>query len=256
MRDIIIIKIGGKILEQKTKLKPLFKEIVLLKRFYFIVVHGGGERISSLMDALKVPVRFVHGQRYTDQQTLNIVQQVLLGEVNPFLVDLFNSIRKKAIGVSGKDAGFVEVKKLKPDLGYVGAIKSINKVFLFGLLREGYVPIIAPIGNNLKGITYNINADLFASAIASLLKAEKLFLFTDVGGVKKDKKVIAQLNRKDAYSLMNKHVISSGMIPKVRASLKALDNGVKDVYILKPSKGVLKKILVNKEVYGTRVLNS
>jgi acetylglutamate kinase len=190
--------------------------------------------------------QFVEGMRVTDEETMNIVEMVLVGKVNKEIVSLIHQQGGKAVGLSGKDGRLITAKKLrltrsrgkdeKPeiiDIGMVGEVKAINPGVIEALERENFIPVIAPVGVGEEGETYNINADLVAGKIASALKAEKFILLTDVEGVMDEKRrLIPTLDVRQAKRLITRKVISSGMIPKVNCCLSALEEGVAKTHIV------------------------
>ncbi len=242
-----VIKYGGAA-QVEESLKDSFAQDVVLLNFIGIkpiIVHGGGPKISETMKRMgKVPA-FVHGQRVTDKETMDIVEMVLGGLINKEIVALINSHGGKAIGLSGKDGGLIKAKKkiIKKasergeeeiiDIGLVGDVESVDPEILNSLEKDGFIPVIAPIGSGNKGEAFNINADYVASAIAKALKAEKLILLTDVTGIKdKNDNVISSLRKKDAKRLIDDGTVSGGMIPKVQACINALEGGVKKTHII------------------------
>lgn len=242
-----VIKYGGAA-QVEDRLKDSFSQDVALLNFIGIrpvIVHGGGPKISETMKKMGKEPSFVQGQRVTDKETMDIVEMVLGGLVNKEIVALINGHGGKAVGVSGKDGGLIRARKklLKKsglkggeevvDVGLVGEVEDVTPDILNSLEKDGFIPVISPIGAGNAGETYNINADYVASAIASALKAEKMILLTDVQGIK-DKKgnVIATVRKKDVRKLLNNGTISGGMIPKVQACVRALDGGVKKTHII------------------------
>ena len=242
-----VIKYGGAA-QVEDALKSSFALDVVLLNFIGIrpvVVHGGGPKISETMKKMGKEPTFVHGQRVTDKETMDIVEMVLGGLINKEIVALINSQGGKAVGLSGKDGGLIKAKKklIKKsaskgneetiDMGLVGEVESIDPGILHSLEKDGFIPVISPIGVGAKGETYNINADYVASAVASSLKAEKLMLLTDVEGIKDGNgTVLSTLSRMDVSELINDRVISGGMLPKVQACTRALDDGVKKTHIV------------------------
>ncbi len=243
-----VIKYGGAA-QTEEPLKDAFAQDISLLSFIGIrsvVVHGGGLKISSTMEKMGKKPTFVQGQRVTDKETMDIVEMVLGGLVNKEIVSMINKHGGKAIGLSGKDGELIKakkkvIKKATPesgveeiiDLGLVGEVTDINAQVLESLEKEGFIPVISPIGIGSDGETLNINADFVASAIASKLKAEKLMLLTDVPGIK-DKKgnIISTLREKDIKKLLSDNTISGGMIPKVNACIKAISGGVLKTHII------------------------
>lgn len=242
-----VIKYGGAA-QIEARLKDSFAQDVVLLNFIGIrpiIIHGGGPKISEMMKKLGKEPSFIQGQRITDRETMDIVEMVLGGLINKEIVALINSHGGRAIGLSGKDGGLIRAKKklLRKsiatgeeeviDIGLVGEVDSVESGILNCLERDGFIPVIAPIGIGRDGSAFNINADYVASAIASSLKAEKLILLTDVPGIKdKRDNVISSINRKDIKGLMDNGTISGGMLPKVQACVSALEGGVKKTHII------------------------
>jgi acetylglutamate kinase len=243
----VVIKYGGAA-QVEDELKNSFAQDVVLLNFIGmrpVVVHGGGPKISQTMKKMGKEPTFIQGQRVTDRETMDIVEMVLGGLINKEIVALINSHGGRAVGLSGKDGGLIKAKKKlirNPaakgeeeiiDIGLVGEVETISPAILHSLERDGFIPVISPIGVGAKGETYNINADYVASAIASSLKAEKLMLLTDVEGIKDSEgKVLSTLTRTDIMELINDKVISGGMLPKVQACTRALEGGVKKTHIV------------------------
>lgn len=241
-----VIKYGGAA-QIEDKLKDSFAQDVVLLNFIGIrpvIIHGGGPRISEMMKRMGKEPSFVLGQRITDRETMDIVEMVLGGLINKEIVALINSHGGRGIGLSGKDGGLIRARKklLKKtlgtgdeviDIGLVGEVESIDPGILDCLERDGFIPVIAPIGIGKDGSAYNINADYVASAVASSLKAEKLILLTDVPGIKDKKEaIISSINRKEISALIDDGTISGGMLPKVQACVNSLDSGVKKTHII------------------------
>src|SRR3990170_3232970 len=236
-----VIKYGGAA-QVEAALKDSFAQDVVLLNFIGIrpvIVHGGGPKISETMKKMGKEPTFIHGQRVTDKETMDIVEMVLGGLVNKEIVALINSHGGKAVGLSGKDGGLIKAKKklLKIsaekgkrktiDLGFVGDVTGIDTKILMSLEKENFIPIISPIGVSQKGETLNINADSVAAFIASALRAEKLILLTDVPGVKDKKgRIISTLTYQHIKKLIKEETIAGGMLPKVQACLEAIRGGV------------------------------
>jgi len=242
-----VIKYGGAA-QTDDVLKDSFARDVALLNFIGIrpvIVHGGGPKISETMKKMGKEPTFVQGQRVTDRETMDIVEMVLGGLINKEIVALINSHGGKAVGLSGKDGGLIKAKKklLRKsvqsgekeaiDIGLVGEVETVDPSILNSLEKDGFIPVISPIGAGSGGETFNINADYVASSLASALRAEKLILLTDVQGIS-DKKgsVITTLRKKDVKKLMDEGTVSGGMIPKVQACTQALDNGVSKTHIV------------------------
>ncbi|MBI4688935.1 MAG: acetylglutamate kinase [Nitrospirae bacterium] len=268
-----VIKYGGAA-QVEDHLKDAFAQDISLLSFIGVrpvIVHGGGPKISSTMEKMGKKPTFIQGQRVTDKETMDIVEMVLGGLVNKEIVSLINKHGGKAIGLSGKDGELIKakkkiVKKATPetgmeeiiDLGLVGEVTDINSQVIESLEKEGFIPVISPIGIGQLGETFNINADYVASAIASKLMAEKLILLTDVPGIK-DKKgnIISTLRGKDIKKLLSDETISGGMIPKVNACIKAIASGVAKTHIVdgRISHCLLLEIFT-KEGIGTEIINT
>ena len=261
----IVVKFGGNAMIDE-KLKEMFAEDVVLTKYIGmspVVVHGGGPQINEVMDKMgKKPV-FIEGIRITDGETMDIVEMVLGGKINKELVNRINQHGGNAVGLTGKDGGLIQARKLRRprksagiDRGLVGEVESISPNIIRSLEQNRFIPVIAPIGVDNKGKTYNINADTAAGAIAATLKAEKLIFLTDVKGILgKDGKLISTLTRKQALQLIKSGVITSGMLPKVRACLDALNGGVKKTHIIdgRINHSILLEIFTKKGI-GTEIV--
>jgi len=236
--ETIVIKYGGAA-QIDPKLKEQFaKDIVLLYLVGLkpVIVHGGGKRINEYLEKLDIKTEFIDGQRVTTKENMEVVEMVLSGLINKEITSLLNFHGAKAIGVSGKDAGFLRAKP-KDDgaFGYTGEITEVDSEVLQKLLDEKFIPVIAPIasGNELGHVGFNINADLAASKIAVALKAKKAVFLTDTTGVlDKDKKLISTLYKRYIDDLIEDGTISGGMIPKVLACLETIDGGVEKAHII------------------------
>jgi acetylglutamate kinase len=243
-----VIKYGGSAMIEED-LKRGFAQDVVLMRYIGInpvIVHGGGPQIGKTMERMGKKPTFVSGQRVTDEETMDIVEMVLGGKVNKEIVNLINQAGGKAVGLTGKDGGLVQARKLTMskksvetgeaeiiDIGLVGEVTEVRPGALAALDQGGFIPVIAPVGAGAKGETYNINADLVAGAIAGALKAEKLILLTDqVGILDKEKNLIPTLNKKKVETLINSGAIAGGMLPKTKSCFDALDAGCAKVHII------------------------
>lgn len=236
-----VIKYGGAA-QKEPELKEFFAQDIVLLNFIGIkpiVVHGGGPKISEIMRKFGKEPSFIHGHRVTDKETMEIVEMVL-GVLNKEIVQLINSHGGKAVGLTGKDAGLLRaVKKILRinneyvDLGFVGDIEHVNVEILQTLQTDGFIPVIAPIGYDKTGNTYNINADTVAASVAVAIQAEKLIVLTDVKGVSDvDGELLSTLRISEALRLIEENTIKGGMIPKVYACLNALKGGVKKAHII------------------------
>ena len=244
----IVIKYGGSTMEEGGMKRSFALDVVLLKYIGLnpVVVHGGGPQIGEMLNKMGKKSEFVEGMRVTDEETMDVVEMVLVGKVNKEIVSLIQQQGGKAVGLSGKDGRLITAKKLrltksrgkeeKPeiiDIGMVGEVEAINPGVVVALEKENFIPVIAPVGVGEGGETYNINADLVAGKVASALKAEKLILLTDVEGVMDgERRLIPNLDAKQAKRLITQKVISSGMIPKVNCCLDALEGGVAKTHII------------------------
>lgn len=242
-----VIKYGGAA-QVKEDLKESFAKDIALLNFIGIkitVVHGGGPKISATMEKMGKKPKFVQGQRVTDQETMDIVEMVLGGLVNKEIVSLINNYGGKAVGLSGKDGGLIKAKKklIKRssakgvdeiiDIGLVGEVTQVDPHIIISLEKEGFVPVISPVGVGPKGETLNINADYVAASVASALKAEKLILLTDVPGIiDKKGRIISTLKKQQIKKLVDDGTISGGMLPKVQACIKAIEGGVSKTHII------------------------
>jgi acetylglutamate kinase len=243
-----VIKYGGAAMVEE-RLKNAFAQDIVLLSFIGIkpvIVHGGGPKINKIMEKMGKKPTFIQGERFTDKETVDIVEMVLGGLINKQIVSLINSNGGRAIGLSGKDGNLIKAKKKVIrklsaetgtteiiDLGLVGEVEKVNPKILFSFEKDGFIPVIAPISSGNKDETLNINADYVAGAVASALKAEKLILLTDTQGIlDKDKKLITTLNNTKIKSLISKGTISGGMLPKVHACQTALKGKVKKTHVI------------------------
>ena len=236
--ETFVIKYGGSA-QIDEELKQKFAEDILLLYTVGIrpvVVHGGGKRITEILSRLGIDTRFVDGQRVTTEEVMEIVEMVLSGDINKEIVSLLNNHGARAIGISGKDAGFMEARpKDFKRFGYTGVIERIDPSVVKKLLDEQFVPVIAPIAasTELGHPGFNINADLAASRIAAALNAKKIIFLTDTPGVlDKDGKLISTLTPQKIAELKSDGTISGGMIPKVDACLEAIEGGVEKAHII------------------------
>ncbi len=259
----IVIKYGGRAMSDESLRKGIAKDIVLMRYVGIkpIVVHGGGDAITQMMQRLGIKSRFIEGSRVTDESTMSIVEMVLSGKINKEIVALLNHFGGKAVGLEGKDGELILAKRCKnKDLGLVGNVEKINPDIIEILDREGFIPVIAPVATNKKGETLNINADIVAAEIAGSLLAEKLIFLTDVEGILEDsthkKSLISSLNLKKIEEMMSRGMIQKGMIAKVRACKIALEKGVKKVHIIsgKVPRSLLLEIFTDKGI-GTQILS-
>jgi acetylglutamate kinase len=235
---VFVIKYGGAA-QTDYSLRELFaKDISLLMHFniHVVIVHGGGKEISEVSKQLGIDSKFVHGQRVTDEKTLEVVIMVLAGKINKEIVGLLNRSGVKAVGITGKDGNLLKAKKFLldngDDLGWVGEVESVDETILNVLMNNDFIPVVAPIGWGEEGKPFNINADIAASSIAKSLKAEKLIYLSDVPGVQINNECISTLNNETAETYIKQGIITGGMIPKVRSAFETISNGVNKVHLI------------------------
>jgi len=267
----VVIKYGGHAMVDDVLKDSFAQDIVLLKFIGIdpVIVHGGGPQIGHMLGKLGIKSRFVRGMRVTDQATMEVVEMVLGGKVNKEIVTLINRHGGRAVGLSGKDGELLLAQKMlvkstksgaseKVDVGMVGEVKNVNPTVIQSLGKSNFIPVIAPIGVNEKGETFNINADLAAAKIAEGLSAAKLILLTDVEGIRDGKgAVIPTLDAKRARKLIDGGIIGEGMIPKVECCLGALAGGVQKTHIIdgRLRHAILLEIFTHEGV-GTEVVST
>ena len=262
-RKIIVVKYGGSAMIDEELKKQVIQDVTLLKLVGFkpIIVHGGGKEISKWVEKTGMTPEFVNGLRKTDEPTMEIAEMVL-NKVNKSLVQNVQSLGVNAIGISGKDGGLLKVeKKLSDgkDIGFVGEITEVNPKILMDLLEKDFLPIVCPIGMDENFVTYNINADDAACAIAKAVSAEKLAFLTDIEGVYKDKDdpdtLISELSVEEAKTLIGDGFIGGGMLPKLNNCIEAIEEGVSRVHILdgRIAHCLLLEIFTNKGI-GTAII--
>ncbi len=244
----IVIKYGGNAMTEERLKQGFARDIVLLKQVGVnpVVVHGGGPQIGSLLKQIGKESEFIEGMRVTDKETMNVVEMVLGGLVNKDIVTMINQHGGHAVGLTGKDGGLIRAKKLNIsrktpetdvseiiDLGHVGEVSSIDPSVVRMLDDDNFIPVIAPIGMGEDGASYNINADLVAGKMATVLNAEKLLLLTNtVGILDKSEKLLTGLNAKQVDDYIADGTIYGGMLPKVNCALDAVKSGVKTAHII------------------------
>ncbi len=238
----VIIKYGGNAMINEELKNSVMEDITLLHFVGLrpIIVHGGGPDISAALKKNGIKSEFINGLRYTDAETMRIAQEVLCGKTNKEVVSILNCKGSKAVGICGIDGAFIRCRKHMTtvdgeecDLGFVGEVETVDPVILEGMLDDGYIPVIAPIGVDGEGNSYNINADSAAAAVAAAVSAEKLILLTDVEGVKDKKgKVVYEAAGAEFSKMIADGTITGGMIPKVEGCLDAIAAGVKGVHII------------------------
>ncbi|RUT51431.1 acetylglutamate kinase [Campylobacter fetus] len=234
--EIFVIKYGGAA-QIDEKLKNNFaRDIVLLQLagIKAVIVHGGGKKINSFLERLNLKSEFIDGLRVTDKDAMEVVEMTLSGLINKEITSLLNKHGARAIGISGKDDNMLKAKSLDDGkYGFVGEITDVNENVILTIINDGLIPVIAPIAIGSEYETYNINADLCASAIASKLKARKVIFLSDIKGVlDNDEKLISKLNETSINELKNNGAISGGMIPKIDACLECIKSGVGAAHII------------------------
>lgn len=234
----IVIKYGGSA-QTSPELKEKFaQDIVLLSLVGIkpVIIHGGGARISELLDKLNIESEFLDGHRITSKDTMRVVEMVLSGEINKNITSLLNHHGSKAIGISGKDSSIIEaIPKDNGKFGYTGLITKVNANMINNLIKEGFIPVIAPIADGAKPNHpgFNINADIAASKVAQALNAQKVLFLTDtVGVLDKEKNLLTSLDKRKVEELKKDGTIAGGMIPKVDSCIDAIYNGVNKAHII------------------------
>ncbi len=270
--SIMVFKIGGSIMSDRTVLEDFVQDIVLLRYIgiHPIIVHGGGPEISEAMEKFGKKAEFVGGLRVTDKETLGIARMVLLGNINADLVSLIGKHGGKGIGLSGQDGMFLRAKKKPPvkiqgkepiDLGFVGDVNKVDPEILMIMAGKGYIPVISPIAADDEGNNLNVNADTVAGAVAIAMHAKKFFSITDVEGVRMNpddpSSVISEFQASDFERLVQESVIKGGMIPKVEACVRVVKGGVDKAHIIDGRKhhAILLELLTTEGV-GTMISSS
>ena len=270
----VVIKYGGNAMTEAALKDSFAADVVLMKLvgINVVVVHGGGPQIGKLLSRLNIESEFVNGMRVTDSATMDVVQMVLGGLVNPDIVSLINTHGGRAVGVTGKDGNLIQAEKMPMtiassnagasapeiiDIGHVGSITNIQIDVLNTLVQSEFIPVIAPVGVGKGGESYNINADIVAGAIAQALNAEKLVLLTNTPGIlDADKTTLSSLNKAEVEALIADGTISEGMLPKVDCAIDAVSGGVNSVTIVdgRVPHALLLEVFTDSGV-GTQILN-
>ena len=270
--SIMVFKIGGSIMSDRTVLEDFIQDVVLLRYIgiHPIIVHGGGPEISQAMEKFGKKAEFVGGLRVTDRETLGIARMVLLGNINAELVNLIGKHGGKGIGLSGQDGMFLKARKKSPvkvqgkepvDLGFVGEVEKVDPEILMIMAGKGYIPVISPIAVDDEGNNLNVNADTAAGAVAIAMRAKKFFSITDVEGVRMNPddptSVISEFLASDFNRMVQEGVIKGGMIPKVEACVRVVQGGVDRAHIIDGRKhhAVLLELLTTEGV-GTMISRS
>ncbi len=268
-----VIKYGGAAMVDDDLKRSFCQDVTLLKFIGLnpVVVHGGGPQIGSVLKQMGKESKFIQGMRVTDEETMGIVEMVLAGSVNSEIVSLINRLGGKAVGLSGKDGNLLRARKLeikatppggkrgeRIDLGRVGEVEAVDPTVLTALGKADFIPVIAPVGVDASGATYNINADFVAGKVAAALGAEKLMLLTDVEGVKdRDGRLLSTLSAEEARKLVKEGTITGGMIPKVDCCTTALREGVRSTHVIdgRVPHAVLLEIFTDVGI-GTQIMRS
>ncbi len=235
---VVVVKYGGNAMTNDTLKHAVMEDIVMLSivGIKVVLVHGGGPEINDMLKRVGKESKFVNGLRYTDEETVDIVQMVLAGKVNKDLVSMLESHGGSAIGLCGLDGNLIEAETLDPELGYVGEITAVNPKIIQNALDNGYIPVISTIGRGADGTVYNINADTAAARIAAEMKAPSLILLTDIKGLLEDKDdentIIRTVGVSEVPYLKKQGIISGGMIPKIDCCVEAVRRGVKQANII------------------------
>ncbi|WP_421904159.1 acetylglutamate kinase [Maridesulfovibrio sp.] len=245
--ETVVIKYGGNAMIDENLKRAFALNIILLKYIGInpVVVHGGGPQIQKMLSALNIDSQFKSGYRVTDEATMDVVEMVLVGQVNKQIVNLINLHGGKAVGLSGKDGMLIKAEQKELviesetkspeiiDLGKVGEVTEVNTTLIESLQSEGFIPVIAPVGVDDEGSTYNINADSVAGAVAAAMNAKRLHLLTDVQGLlDADKNLISSLSCREAAEAIDSGVAKGGMIPKLSCCLEAVHSGVEKAHII------------------------
>ena len=234
---IVVIKYGGNAMVSEKLRDAVLRDVVLLKLLGLkpVLSHGGGPGINKMLETLNIPVEFISGLRYTSRDIMRVVEMVLVGQVNTELVGFLNKLGGKAVGLSGVSGDIYHCHQRSEALGFVGDIDYVDPTSILAMLDAGYIPVVAPVGTDGQGNTYNINGDTAAGRLAGALGAEKLVLLTDIEGLCNDIKlrdVISYLNIEDVQMLKDRGTIADGMIPKVDCCVQAIEEGVGSVHII------------------------
>lgn len=235
---VVVVKYGGNAMTNETLKQAVMQDIVLLSLvgIKVVLVHGGGPEINAMLKKINKASEFVNGLRYTDEETIDIVQMVLAGKINKDLVQLLERAGGKAMGLCGLDGNLIKAKQLNPDLGYVGDITEIHPDVINTALNNGYIPVVSTVASGENGEVYNINADTAAARIAAEMGAANLILLTDIKGLLEDKDddntLIRVVGVSEVPYLKNQGIISGGMIPKIDCCVEAVRRGVKKTNII------------------------
>ena len=236
--QVVVVKYGGNAMTNDALKQAVMEDVVLLSLLGIkvVLVHGGGPEINAMLAKTGKESKFVNGLRYTDEETIDIVQMVLAGKVNKDLVSMLESHNGSAVGLCGLDGNLIEAEMLNPELGFVGDITAVNPKIIRNSLDNGYIPVISTIGRGKDGTVYNINADTAAARIAAEMKAANLILLTDIKGLLEDKDdentIIRTVGVSEVPYLKRQGIISGGMIPKIDCCVEAVRRGVRKTNII------------------------
>lgn len=267
--DTVVVKFGGSIMESEIGYRNILKDVAFMECVGLrpVLVHGGGKAVSKKMREAQIQPNFLHGLRVTDEQSIHVVEQVLNGEVNPHLVDILKNYGGKAHGIHGED--IVRVKKntgIDPetgeelDWGYVGKVTQVDTAPIVAFLDANIIPVITPLGRGEDGQLYNVNADEVANAVARALNARKLVFLSDVPGLMKDQEdpesLITSLQTGEVEDLIQRGIISGGMLPKITGAVEALKAGVSKVHLIDSAMphSLLLELFTDKGV-GTEIIH-
>ncbi|MDR0820074.1 MAG: acetylglutamate kinase [Endomicrobium sp.] len=241
MSELMVVKFGGSLTKNPQVQSRFLEELALIsKRQNIILVHGGGPEINALLEKFAIPSRFVNGLRFTDADTLGIVEMALSGKVNKVLTTGLIKNGANAVGISGKDGKSVICRQVE-HLGFVGEPVKVNRKLIDVLIKAGFLPVIASIAADTEGNIMNVNADTLAASIAAAFKAQKLIFLTDVAGVlDKNNNTIKKIKIKEINSLIEDKTITGGMIPKIKGCAESVKKGVKEVWIAEGINGIQK----------------
>ena len=267
---VIVIKYGGNAMSDETLKEGIARDVVLMKLVGMepVVIHGGGPQIGETLNKLGKKSKFIEGMRVTDNETMDIVETVLGGVINKEIVTLINHFGGNAVGLCGRDGGLIEAKKMivekdNPefdvpeiiDLGHVGDVHNIDKSVIEEIIKDDSIPVIAPVGTDKSGQSYNINADLVAGKVAEILEAEKLIMLTNTKGLlDENNKVLTGVSVEEVDKLISDGIIHGGMLPKIRSALNAVHGGIQTSHIIdgRVQHAVLLEILTDEGV-GTLI---
>ncbi len=228
-----VFKLGGAALESVSVISGIInavKESISSGNCLFI--HGGGGEITRCLNKFGIKASFAAGQRITDAEAVKVVEMVLSGRINKLIVSTLNSAGFKSAGISGRDGGFSTAEILDDKLGYVGEITKVDITLTDALMKNNFIPVLSPVSESPSGVVLNVNADFFAAAAAAAYKAEELNIITSTGGVLDEGKLLSRIKVSDVESVIRSGIVSEGMIPKLIASKKAIEGGVKRVNMI------------------------